>query len=305
MDAAIKKLVSGRLRAQAIGPHPDPELLAAYAENSLSGRDRVSLLNHLGACTDCRDALYLAMPEADVQPVVTPAYRPRHWGMRWATLSASVVIIGIALLSDRGLLVHHSPSTSTPAKIAELKDQPATELRDQPAESPMAAPPTRQAAAKARPPAKHMTAKPQASMEFDQSGEVHISAPLAGADASQVSASRSAPVGARIARTAWGLSPDGNVRRSLDAGATWQIVSVGEGLHFRAIGSVGNDVWVGGRAGELYHSVDAGQNWAKLPAISDDDITRIEFSDQQNGVVETAKGQVWSTSDGGQSWRSK
>ena len=170
----------------------------------------------------------------------------------------------------------------------------------------MAAPSTRQAAAKARPLAKHMTAKPQASMEFDQSGEVHFAAPLAGADANQVSAARSsASVGARIARTAWGLSPDGNVRRSLDAGATWQIVSVGEGLHFRAIGSVGNDVWVGGSAGELYHSVDAGQSWAKLPAISDDDITRIEFSDQQNGVVETAKGQVWSTSDGGQSWRSK
>ena len=85
----------------------------------------------------------------------------------------------------------------------------------------------------------------------------------------------------------------------------WQIVSVGEGLHFRAIGSVGNEVWVGGSAGALYHSADAGKSWARLPAISDDDITRIEFSDPQNGVVNTAKGQVWSTSDGGQSWRSK
>jgi photosystem II stability/assembly factor-like uncharacterized protein len=150
-----------------------------------------------------------------------------------------------------------------------------------------------------------MTAKPQASMEFDQSGEVHLSAPLAAADANQVSVARSASAGAKIARTAWGLSPDGNVQHSLDSGATWQIVSVGEGLHFRAIGSVGNDVWVGGSAGALYRSVDAGQSWAKLPAISDDDITRIEFSDQRNGVVETVKGQVWSTSDGGQSWRSK
>jgi hypothetical protein len=305
MDAAIKKLVSGRLRAQAIGPHPDPELLAACAENSLSGRDRVSLLNHLAACTDCRDALYLAMPEADVQPVVAPAHWPRRWGMRWATLGASVLIIGVALLSDRGLLMHHSPSNAPPAKIAELKDQPATQLRDQPAETPIEAPPAIQTAARARPPAKHMTAKPQASMEFDQSGEVHLSAPLAGADANQVSVARSASTGAKIARTAWGLSPDGNVQHSLDSGATWQIVSVGEGLHFRAIGSVGNDVWVGGSAGALYRSVDAGQSWAKLPAISDDDITRIEFSDQRNGVVETAKGQVWSTSDGGQSWRSK
>ncbi len=307
MDVEIKKLVSRRLKAQAIGPHPDPELLTAYAENSLSGHDRVNLLSHLAVCADCRDILYLAMPEAEVQQVVTSTRWPRHWGMRWATLTASVVILGVALFTDRGLLNHHSSNTAPPASIAALKAQPAADLRDQPAETPMTAQraPAAQSAARARPAAKHMTAKPQAAMQFDQSGEVHLSAPMAGAEAKQRFSASNASVGARVSRTSWGLTPDGSVQRSTDAGTTWQIVSVGDGLHFRAIGSAGNQVWVGGSAGTLYHSADAGKSWARLPAISADDITRIEFSDPLNGMVDTAKGQVWSTSDGGQSWRSK
>ena len=69
MDA-IKKLVSGRLKAQAAGAHPDPELLAAFAENGLSGRDRDGMLIHLSACTDCREVLYLALPDpAEAQQV--------------------------------------------------------------------------------------------------------------------------------------------------------------------------------------------------------------------------------------------
>ena len=44
----MKKLVSACLQTQAAGPHPVPELLAAYAENSLSPQDRHTLLTHLG-----------------------------------------------------------------------------------------------------------------------------------------------------------------------------------------------------------------------------------------------------------------
>src|SRR3954452_947621 len=128
MDAALKKLVSARLRSQAAGPHPVPELLAAYAENSLSAHDRHNLLDHLAACADCRDALYLALPEVDTQPVLRPSYKSPRLAVRWATLAASVVILGaVVLLTNREMFYQHSsgvhPYTEAPPqKLTELKE---------------------------------------------------------------------------------------------------------------------------------------------------------------------------------------
>src|SRR5439155_7238965 len=101
MDTAMKKLVSARLQAQAAGRHPDPELLAAYAEHTLAPDDRHRLLTHLAVCADCRDALYLAIPEVDPQPVTRPSYKSPRLAVRWATLAASVVILGAFLLTNR------------------------------------------------------------------------------------------------------------------------------------------------------------------------------------------------------------
>ena len=69
-----------------------------------------SLLTHLAACADCRDALYLAMPEVDTQPVLRPSYRSPRLAVRWATLAASVVILGAVLLTNREMFYQHSPS---------------------------------------------------------------------------------------------------------------------------------------------------------------------------------------------------
>jgi hypothetical protein len=43
----VKKLVSGRLRAEVPGLHPDADLLSAFAEKALPERDRVQVLAHL------------------------------------------------------------------------------------------------------------------------------------------------------------------------------------------------------------------------------------------------------------------
>jgi photosystem II stability/assembly factor-like uncharacterized protein len=167
-----------------------------------------------------------------------------------------------------------------------------------------------QAAAKVNPPLKHMTAKPRASMQFDQSGEVHFASPQ-GASAAKQASDRLSSDEASFARdkkdvspVSWSLSPNGDVQRSLDSGRTWQSLTVA-GSPFRAINALGNDIWVGGNAGALYHSADAGQSWTKISPVSTDDVTHIEFSDAQNGLLNTANGEVWTTSDGGRSWHSK
>jgi len=107
----------------------------------------------------------------------------------------------------------------------------------------------------------------------------------------------------------WTLSAAGAVQRSLDLGKTWQIVRVGDGV-FRTLASLGSHVWVGGDGGVLYHSADSGRTWMRLtPSVAERklsaDITHIEFADPLHGSINTSAGEVWTTTDGGQTWQVK
>ncbi len=116
--------------------------------------------------------------------------------------------------------------------------------------------------------------------------------------------------GAGVSTPLWTLSPEGAVQHSGDSGRTWQVVSVATGATFRALSAVGANIWVGGRVGALYRSTDSGQTWVKVvPAAGekklDQDIVRLDFSDPLSGTINTANGEVWATSDGGQTWLRK
>jgi Photosynthesis system II assembly factor YCF48 len=218
-------------------------------------------------------------------------------------VTASVVILGSVLVTNRGAFTRHSTSSATPTmetsreKIAELKTPPEV---DQIAQTPAI-----EAYARVRPPVKHMTAKPRASMQFDQSGEVRLATGQSGGRVDEPSAASAYLAKKDVLRVDWGLSSNGEVQRSLNSGRTWEIVAVANNVSFRAISSIGDDVWAGGRAGALYHSANSGRSWSKSELAASDDIVHIDFSDPQNGVLSTENGQVWSTSDGGQSWRLK
>jgi hypothetical protein len=139
-----------------------------------------------------------------------------------------------------------------------------------------------------------------------------------------------------LASPRWSISADGVLRRSFDGGNTWvdvnmssvsslsKVASTAEStrgyenkkkkveaqlkLVFRAVSAVGSEVWAGGSAATLYHSVDSGSHWAHvLPgsagATLTGDITSIEFSDPQHGRIATSTGEVWITADDGQTWQ--
>jgi len=140
----------------------------------------------------------------------------------------------------------------------------------------------------------------------------------------------------------WNINATGALQRSLDQGSTWQTVDVAAGpasvtsttsveivakssrskekdaakarkqdtasLVFRAVAANGSDVWAGGSSGALYHSADAGNTWTRVfPSSSGatltGDIISLEFSEPQHGKLSTSTSEVWSTSDGGQSWQ--
>ena len=107
--------------------------------------------------------------------------------------------------------------------------------------------------------------------------------------------------------TRWNLSSDGQLQRSIDSGKTWQPVAAPPGAAFRALSYNGPDIWVGGAAGLLYHSPDAGTRWELVKPSANgsslsSDIAAIAFTDPQHGKITTSNGETWTTADGGQSW---
>lgn len=108
--------------------------------------------------------------------------------------------------------------------------------------------------------------------------------------------------------TQWTISADGaTLLRSTEEGQS-DVINVASNVVFRAVASLGLEVWAGGKDGALYHSSDFGAHWGQVkPAVNGTaltaDIVKIEFPDPQHGKLTTAEGKVWTTSDGGKSWQ--
>ena len=105
----------------------------------------------------------------------------------------------------------------------------------------------------------------------------------------------------------WTLSSDGTLQRSLDSGGTWQTIRVSNNTIFRALAANGLDIWVGGSAGALFHSSDAGRHWTQVRPVANgetlsDDIIGVEFTDLVHGKLTTSNAETWTTADAGQTW---
>ncbi len=110
----VPKIVIERLRAKPVGPHPDADLLTAFAEQSIHGRERDEVLEHLSLCADCRDVVALALPEMEVQPVLLP--HGRNW-FTWPVLRWGVAVAGVALVASVGVLRYRQQSAQ-PSLVA-------------------------------------------------------------------------------------------------------------------------------------------------------------------------------------------
>ena len=96
----------------------------------------------------------------------------------------------------------------------------------------------------------------------------------------------------------WTLS-DGKLRRSTDAGVNWEIVPIDQNSVFRALSVLGEELWVGGKNGVLYHSPDNGKHWVHVvPTAGEEllteDIVRLEFADADHGKLITPHSE-WTT----------
>jgi hypothetical protein len=113
----LPKFVQSRLQRVTPGAaesHPDADLLAAFAERSISGRERDHVVGHLARCGDCREALALAFPieiESPIRAIST------HW-LSWPVLRASLprwglVAAGVLVIASLGTVQYRREHAKT------------------------------------------------------------------------------------------------------------------------------------------------------------------------------------------------
>jgi hypothetical protein len=104
--ADLPKIAMQRLheKAAAAGSHPDPNLISAFAENSLSGDERAQVLQHIAQCADCREVVFLSSPDqaATLPATASSASNWLSWPvLRWSAAVAAVVVVFAAVSQHR------------------------------------------------------------------------------------------------------------------------------------------------------------------------------------------------------------
>jgi photosynthesis system II assembly factor YCF48-like protein/putative zinc finger protein len=311
--AAIPKIISQRLQAMAeLRDHPDANLLTAFVERSLKSAERVRVLGHLAACSSCREVVsFSAMPETST--VVSLAPSASSWlfwpALRWGAAVACVVVVGAVVT------LHQKREPQQMAAV--VTDGRPAEARNSEQNTSSQLPGTHKTATASPKDANHPVA-PASPIEM---ADARTGSPLAAVVPGRAKDALAEPQNDQsdkfgttnyAAMTSlaprWTLSADGTLQRSLDTGATWQTIVVSSKTVFRALAANDLDIWVGGSAGALFHSSDAGEHWTQVRPIAngealEDDIVGVEFTDTLHGKLTSSAEETWITADAGQTWQ--
>ncbi|HEY1657646.1 MAG TPA: YCF48-related protein [Candidatus Sulfotelmatobacter sp.] len=339
LPQSVLKQLQGPM--QESEPHPDPDLLTAFSENSLLAQERAPVIDHLAHCTDCRDILALAASalELPTQSRTLPAANlaPSPWfvwpAFRWAALAAGVLIVASVSI----LQFEHNRQTKQVASSS-LSNGTSFSAPARPASEVGEPLPNDGSDAHKTPTASERSALPTVAKSGSQSGILserdsepaqaqlaqNQPVPLLSLDNSRDVVKAKNPIASQSNKASANLSPQspvpvpaslrwainaGVLQRSGDEGRSWQTVnpSAGSSTEFFAIAVNGADIWVGGSAGSLYHSRDAGTYWIPVtPSINGTSLTGnvigIQFSDPQHASITTSTSEVWISSDAGKTW---
>ncbi len=98
----------------------------------------------------------------------------------------------------------------------------------------------------------------------------------------------------------------GTVMITKDRGNTWNFQNV-QGDNFEAMSILGNEIWMCGYMGSIFHTTDGGSNWQRQRNGNDVTLARyylldILFKDAQHGWAVCDNGKVIYTDDGGNHW---
>jgi hypothetical protein len=287
--------------------HPDPDLLSAFAEQTLKKKERAGIVLHLSACAECRELLSLISTEPIPEPKSTRW--PLRWPMlRWPIWTAAAAVAACCALIYLSVLFREP--ASPPILVAKSAIPPALE----PPAAPVVGTPLRKPVANKtkfktlahQPPQPSLAAEPVPSIPPVQSAPPPVEEALASAAPPQQvqiapsvpSASQFVLPGTATPRAAaaiqsfkpsvrakttplsvrWSInaSPDaatnsrGDLQRSLDNGRTWETVHVADQVSFQAVAVEGSQIWAGGSDGMLFQSSDSGAHWDRVTVADGD-----------------------------------
>ncbi len=292
------------LRQTAPAEHLDAEVLAAFAEQRLSAKERANALAHVAHCPDCREVLALVSDAASEPRPQESGFPLWAWG---GTLAAALACLVLALIWPASL-IRRAPQQ--PVLVARATAPPPPQLVSPPATAKQSIPKPAAAKKLSRPsPRPQNEALPQPQQPADMAIRT---LPVPSGNAMFQAESRIAPERVMIAArdiqqpaNLWRLNGDpGKLQKSTDGGLTWQTVRLNSYIPLDALSVTGPDIWVGGADAMLLHSADGGVHWNKLPVPNEKfEITQIESRDRYTLRLTMRSGEHWTTTDGGLHWR--
>ena len=106
------------------------------------------------------------------------------------------------------------------------------------------------------------------------------------------------------AQIRWRILENGRLERTVNSGTTWTAVPL-EGPVFITAGAAASPtiVWIVGREGVVFRSVD-GATFARIDFPNTLDLEAVTALSVDRATVSTRDGRVFSTTDGGHTWRS-
>jgi len=330
--AGIPRIVEQQLHAMAtVEDHPDPNLLGAFVEKSLAQGEQLRVLEHLSRCTTCREIVSLTATQPGFAGAVLVAPVRAGWlswpVLRWGAAVACIVVVGTVVTlrqQHESRQIEATISEQKPEKQISALSSPRAKAAEETTAGAAKPTVTRQMTRAMKPAENHAAAPSPVEMADAGVGSRLAEVPgrakaaesqdaqsmKAAGNAAQVETSGAAvvPLVSTNLPPRWTLSSDGTLQRSRDSGRSWQTIQVADNTIFRALAANGLEIWVGGAAGALFHSSDAGQHWTQVRPVANseplvDDIIGVEFTDTLHGKVTTSVQEIWITADAGQTWQ--
>jgi hypothetical protein len=292
----VKKLDSNSLKQAlagdgAAGPHPDADVLNAFSEGALIGRERETVLEHVAACADCRMLLSLAnevapQHEATTSAALVPLRGRSPWRI-WIPALASAAAIALAI----NVVMRYQPAAPKQEQNAAVNADAGGQADAERSTTPPRA--TAEAAAR-----KIAPAAPASGQQGP--------APAAALSNTVTSAALASAPQDSIARPHWRIDQQGQPERSFGNGP-WEPVLPNQSARMRVVSIFLGEVWVGGENASVMRSFDSGATWRVVSLPEKDGrqhtIAHIRFESAEAITIEAADGTMWVSSDGGGSWK--
>jgi hypothetical protein len=322
MGDMIRRALADQSGAKSADACLDADIIAAWADNTLTPRERVAAEEHAAGCPRCQALLASMVRTAPELRHVTGWWRTRM--VRWLVPASGVAAaLAIWLAIDmqqraperQDVTAVRTPSVP-PAVVSEPKpeNQPTREAaraQEERTGRSVQDRRTKPESGRRQREQKVDAAPPQTLAEKVVPSEP-VPAPAAAAPppaaarvegmARQMAAIRSAPVDvvSPDPSSRWRLS-SGVVFHSADGGLTWERQDTGTSNVTAGSAPAASICWLVGRAGTVLLTID-GKTWQRLTSPDAVDLVAVQATSADAATVTSVDGRTFSTSDRGRTW---